>query len=347
MDIKDIKEEIEIYENKLNKARNKLRNYYEEKNKLRNTIKIIDQSITDKFALYHGDCIEILKGLPNNSIHYSIFSPPFSSLFTYSDSIRDLGNSSTDKEFQTHFSFLVPELYRILMDGRLISIHCMNIPTTITKEGFIGIKDFRGDLIRVFLSYGFIYHSEVCIWKDPLLQATRTKQLPLAHKQISKDSSRCAMGYPDYIITMRKPGDNSEPIAHGRGFEYYIGERDEPREAKNDDAAKNKYSHNVWQRYASPVWFDIRQTNTLNIQQAREKDDERHICPLQLDVIARCLELWTNKGDLVLSPFAGIGSEGYEAIQMERKFIGIELKKSYYDVALKNLRMVKRRRKLF
>jgi len=185
---------------------------------------------------------------------------------------------------------------------------------------------------------GFIYHSEVCIWTDPLVQATRTKNLTLAHKQISKDSSRCAQGLPDYIVTMRKPGVNPEPISHGRGFERYFGEKPEPNPAlKTDNARNNKYSHKVWQRYASPVWFDINQTDTLNVQMARDKEDERHICPLQLCTIARCLELWSNKGDIILSPFAGIGSEGYKAVLMERRFVGIELKKSYYDCAVKHL----------
>jgi hypothetical protein len=214
----------------------------------------------------------------------------------------------------------------------------MNLPATINHDGFIGMKDFRGDLIRLFESAGFIFHSEVAIWKDPLVQATRTKVLSLAHKQISKDSTRCGQGLPDYIVTMRKPGDNPEPVAHGRGFERYIGERDEPTAAKTNDARTNKYSHEVWQRYASPVWFDIRQTNTLNEKLARENKDERHMCPLQLDTIDRCLELWTNPGDLVYSPFAGIGSEGYGAVRMNRRFLGVELKESYFNEAVLNLR---------
>ena len=301
---------------------------------------VINQKISDNYAMYHGDCVEVIKGIPDNSIHYSIFSPPFASLFTYSDSDRDMGNCKSDQEFQEHFQFLVDELLRVIMPGRLVSIHCMNILATIGKDGYIGIKDFRGDIIRAFQKVGFIYHSEVCIWKDPLVQATRTKALALAHKQISKDSSRCAMGLPDYVVTMRKVGNNPEPIAHGRGFECYYGKKNEPLDKKTNNARDNKYSHKVWQRYASPVWFDINQTNTLNHNLAKEKNDERHICPLQLDTIARCLELWTNKGDTVLSPYAGIGSEGYQAIKMERNFIGIELKKSYYDIAVKNLNLI-------
>lgn len=190
-------------------------------------------------------------------------------------------------------------------------------------------------LIRLFEDAGFIYHSEVCIWKDPLIQATRTKTLTLAHKQISKDSAMCAQGYPDYIVTMRKPGKNPEPISHGRGFERYAGEMREPQMRKTDDAKTNKYSHHVWQRYASPVWFDIRQTYTLNT--IKSEDDEKHICPLQLDTIDRCLDLWSNPGDLILSPFAGIGSEGYQAIIQGRRFLGFELKSEYFHVAKANL----------
>lgn len=298
---------------------------------------VLNQHVTDRFALYNADCVEFTKSLPDNSLHYSIFSPPFANLFTYSDSERDMGNSKDDAEFAEHFGYLVDELFRAIMPGRLVSIHCMNMLATLTKDGYIGIKDFRGDLIRIFKRSGFIFHSEVCIWKDPLIQAVRTKTLSLAHKQISKDSSRCGMGLPDYIITMRKPGDNPERISHGRGFETYYGTRDEPTQPKTDDPRGNKYSHNVWQRYASPVWFDINQTNTLNVMQARDDKDEKHICPLQLDTIARCLELWSNPGDTVFSPFTGIGSEGYQALKMGRKFIGTELKVSYYNVALKNL----------
>lgn len=287
--------------------------------------------------LFNGDCVELYKTIPDDSIHYHIYSPPFASLFTYSNSDRDMGNCRGPGEFLNHFEFLAKDLYRTLMPGRLMSFHVMNLTATITSDGYIGIKDFRGDLIRLFEKFGFIFHSEVCIWKDPLVQATRTKVLTLAHKQISKDASRCAQGLPDYIVTMRKPGLNPEPVAKGRGFEQYIGEMDEPKERKSNSARTNKYSHMVWQRYASPVWFDVRQTRTLNEKLAREKNDERHMCPLSLDVIERCIELWTNEGDLISSPFTGIGSEGYSALNMGRRFIGSELKKSYFDVAVKNL----------
>lgn len=327
--------EITFYEQKFKEAKSKLYQYTIDNKKEK--VKVLDQVVTKNWSMYHGDCVEVMKGFPSGKIHYSIFSPPFSSLFVYSNSVRDMGNS-TDEEFIDHFRYFIPELYRVMMQGRLVSIHCSDIPAMKERDGYMGLKDFPGWLIREFEEVGFIYHSRCTIWKDPLIEAVRTKSLGLAHKQVVKDSSRCKNGGADYIITMRKPGDNPEPISRGRGFEYYIGEREEPRAKKVDDPAKNKYSHYVWQRYASPVWMDINQTNTLNIKQARDKDDERHICPLQLDVIARCLELWTNPDDIVLSPFAGIVSEGYESIRMKRKFIGIELKKSYFDVAVKNLR---------
>jgi superfamily II DNA or RNA helicase len=289
--------------------------------------------------LYRGDCVDMINHIENDSIHYSIFSPPFASLYTYTNSERDMGNCKNEAEFLSHLTFLIRHLFRVIMPGRLLSFHCMNLLATKTRDGFIGVKDFRGDLIRLFQDAGFIYHSEVCIWKDPLVQATRTKTLGLAHKQISKDSAMCGQGLPDYLVTMRKPGDNPEPIAHGRGFETYIGEKDAPNEGhKTDNHRTNKYSHKVWQRYASPVWMDIRQTETLQYRMAREHKDEKHICPLQLDVIRRGLELWSNEGDLILSPFAGIGSEGYCAIEMGRRFVGIELKESYFNQAVNNLK---------
>ena len=304
-------------------------------------MKVLNQHIGDNFALYHGDCCEVIRSLPEDKMHFSIFSPPFRSLFTYSDSDRDMGNCKNDGDFDEHFQFLIPELYRITMPGRLIAIHCMDLPASLTHDGYMGFKDFSGDLIRIMQRSGFIMHSpRITIWKDPLVQAVRTKQLQLAHKQICKDSAQCAVGIPDYIVVFRKPGKNPEPVSHGRGFERYVGEMEPPKAAKNDNAKKNKYSHEVWQRYASPVWFDITQTDTLNAAIAREEKDEKHLCPLQLQTIERCLELWTNPNDTVFSPFAGIGSEGYQSIKMGRRFVGIELKESYYRQAVKNLKLV-------
>lgn len=300
----------------------------------------------DGWTAILGDCVDELSKLPSASVHYSVFSPPFAALYTYSASDRDMGNSDGE-QFMRHFGFAVAELRRVIMPGRLVSFHCMNLPTSKERDGFIGIKDFRGDLIRLFESHGFIFHSEVVIWKDPLIAASRTHALGLAHKQIVKDAAMCRMGIPDYLVTMRVPGDNPEPVSQfrrdsegkelHRGFERYIGEDRDPIVGKGRSGRDNKYSHLVWQRYASPVWMDINPSDTLQRESAREEKDERHICPLQLQVIRRCIDLWTNPGDVVLSPFMGIASEGYVAIQEGREFIGIELKRSYFEQAWKNL----------
>ena len=276
---------------------------------------VLDQTIHDRYALWQGDCVEVSKGIPDDSIHYSIFSPPFASLYTYSSSDRDMGNSRDGEEFQFHFGYLIDELYRITMPGRLVSVHCMNLPAMKSRDGFIGIKDFRGDIIRQFIKGGFIFHSEVCIWKNPVTEMQRTKALGLLHKQIRKDSSMCRQGIPDYIVTFRKPGENPEMIPHDH----------------------ETFPVSVWQRYASPVWMDIRQSNTLQRKSARDEKDEKHICPLQLDVIERCIDLWTNPGDIVFDPFAGIGSVPYQAVLMGRRGVGIELKDSYFVQAKNNL----------
>jgi DNA modification methylase len=312
--------------------------------------KVLDQVVGSNFALYNGDCVEITRGLPDSSVHYSIFSPPFASLYTYSNSDRDMGNCRGDGEFFEHFRFLIKEMFRIIVPGRLVSFHCMNLPTSKTHHGYIGIRDFRGELIRAFESEGFIYHSEVCIWKDPVVAQQRTKALGLLHKQVVKDSAMSRQGIPDYLVTMRKPGENPEPISGE--FEEFIGEGlDISREAYEAHAEKLRQAGKqpwpfemwrsvfVWQKYASPVWMDINPSNTLQYRSAREEKDEKHICPLQLDVIARGVELWSNPGDVVFSPFAGIGSEGYQAIKMGRRFVGVELKESYYRTAIRNLQM--------
>jgi len=291
------------------------------------TYKTAEQE-SENYTIHLGDCVEVVKDIETGSIDYSIFSPPFASLYTYSNSDRDMGNCKDHAEFDEHFSYLVPELLRITKPGRLLSFHCMNIPTTKTRDGYIGIRDFRGGLIKRFQDAGFIYHSEVCIWKDPVVAMQRTKALGLLHKQMLKDSCMSRQGIPDYLITMRKPGDNPDPV--DGPFEYFCGDE---RTFKND----GKLSIDVWQRYASPVWMDIRPGNTLQKASARENEDERHICPLQLDVIERALQLWTNEGDTVFSPFAGIGSEGFVSLKLGRKFIGAELKESYYNQAVLNL----------
>jgi hypothetical protein len=318
--------------------------------------KIIEQLISgtahgpmdSQFAMYQGDCVEVLTGIPADSLHFSIFSPPFGSLYSYTDAVQDMSNVRTDAEFFAGMDFMVAQLARVLMPGRLVSFHCMNLPATLERDGYIGIKDFRGDLIRAFQKHGFIYHSEVVIWKDPLVAATRTHAIGLAHKQIATDSAMCRQGIPDYLVTMRKPGKNPQPVIQSyvdaagakrhRGFERYIGEDPEPKVSKGRNARENKYSHHVWQRYASPVWFDINPSDTLQKASARDDDDSRHICPLQLTVIRRAIELWSNPGDVVFSPFAGIGSEGYVALQEGRRFVGAELKDTYYRQACANLK---------
>jgi hypothetical protein len=267
------------------------------------------------FKMYLGDCVDRTTKLPDSSVGLSIFSPPFASLYTYSASERDMGNVKDYAEFGKHFAFLVKELYRITKAGRHVCFHCMNLPTSKSHMGYIGIRDFRGDLIRLFEKEGFIFHSEVCIWKDPVTAMQRTKALGLLWKQLKKDSSMSRMGIPDYVVTMRKPGENAEPIEHS------------PEEFPVDQ----------WQQWASPIWMDINPSDTLQFRSAREDKDERHICPLQLEVIRRCVVLWSNRGDTVFSPFAGIGSEGYVAIKNDRQFIGVELKESYYRQAVANL----------
>lgn len=275
---------------------------------------VLDQVVNNKYAIYNGDSCEVIKGIPDNSIHYTIFSPPFASLYTYSNSDRDMGNCKGEEEFAEHFHFLIDELYRVTMPGRLLSFHCMQLPLSKERDGVIGLRDFRGGLIRMFQQAGFIYHSEVTIWKNPVTAMQRTKALGLLHKQLKKDSCMSRQGIPDYLVTMRKPGDNPERVSHtNESFPVY-----------------------VWQHYASPVWMDIKESDTLQRKSAREEKDERHICPLQLEVIRRGIELWTNPGDIVLDPFTGIGSTEYVALRSGRRTIGCELKPSYYKQAVAN-----------
>lgn len=275
----------------------------------------IDQTITDKWAIYNGDCVEVLSGLPAHSVDYSIFSPPFASLYTYSNSPRDMGNVRNDEEFFEHFSHLVKALRCVMKPGHNVSFHCMLLPTSKERDGYIGLKDFRGDLIRAFQAEGFVYASEVCIWKDPVTSMQRTKALGLLHKTVRGNATMSRQGIPDYLVTMRAPGDVVDRVTH--------------------DAAQ--YPVDKWQKVASPVWMDIDPNDTLQFRSAREHDDERHICPLQLEVIRRGIDLWTNPGDVVLTPFCGIGSEVYTAVEMGRFGVGVELKRSYYEQAVRNL----------
>jgi DNA modification methylase len=268
----------------------------------------------DGFTVHLGDCVKWSRRMEDNSVDYSVFSPPFADLFVYSNSDHDMGNCKNDHEFVEQLKFLISELFRVLKPGRNVSFHCMNLPTTKMRQGFIGLRDFRGDLIRAFQDAGFIYHSEVCIWKDPVVAMQRTKALGLLHKTIRENSTMSRMGLPDYVVTMRKPGEIEERVTHGEDLPVHM-----------------------WQKYASPIWDDIDQGRTLNKMPARDENDEKHMCPLQLDVIERCIHLWTNKGDVVFSPFTGIGSEGYTAIKMGRKFVGTELKPQYFELACLNI----------
>jgi DNA modification methylase len=276
--------------------------------------RVVEKS--EKWTMAKNDCVEELRLMADESIDYSIFSPPFASLYTYSNSERDMGNCASHEEFYQHMRYLVPELFRVLKSGRLVSFHCMNLPKSKERDGVIGIWDFRGSLIRLFEEFGFVFHSEVCIWKDPVTAMQRTKAIGLLYKQLRKDSALSRQGIPDYLVTMRKPGLNLTPVTK----------------------THESFPVDLWQRYASPVWMDINPSDTLQKESAREQEDERHICPLQLQVIQRGIELWTNPGDVVFSPFAGIGSEGYVALQNDRRFYGVELKDSYYRQAVLNLK---------
>ncbi len=278
-------------------------------------LNVLNSQISDMAALYHGDSCEVLAGLPSESTHYAIYSPPFASLYTYSNSERDLGNCRDRTEFFEHYRFIAREIYRLLKPGRLLSFHCMNLPASKERDGYIGIHDFRGELIRAHQEDGMIFHSEVCIWKDPVTAMQRTKAIGLLYKQLRKDSTISRQGIPDYLVTMRKPGENPERVT------------------KTHDS----FPVGKWQNYASPVWMDINPSDTLQRESAREDNDERHICPLQLQVIERGIELWTNPGDVVLDPFGGIGSTPYTAVKMRRRAIAVELKESYYGQMCRNV----------
>jgi len=290
----------------------------------KNNVSVLDETHGETWSAYQADCVDFASQMPENSIDFSIYSPPFSGLYIYSDSVCDMGNTANDEEFARQYAFLIRELHRITRPGRLSAVHCKNLVNYKGRDGMAGLRDFRGDIIRLHTAAGWAYHSEVVIWKDPVIEMQRTKAHGLLWKQLRADSSFSRQGMPEYVLLFRKWADgeaeesNVSPVTH----------------------TKESFPVEQWQRWASPVWMDIRQTNVLNGQVAREGKDEKHICPLQLDVIERCLHLWTNEGDTVFSPFMGIGSEGYQSVKFRRKFIGTELKATYFAQAVEFLRRI-------
>lgn len=288
------------------------------------SIRCLNEKHGRTFAAYHGDCVDVVSQMPDNSIGFSVYSPPFGSLFVYSESAADMGNS-TDEEFARHYEFLIREKFRVTMPGRLTAVHCSDLPMTKWKDGAIGIKDFSGQIIRAHEAAGFILHGRRTIWKCPVVEMTRTKHVGLLYKQLQKDSAKSRGGMPDYLLTFLKPGENAEPISHT------------PQDFPLDQ----------WQEWASPVWMTVNQSNVLNVKMAREQNDERHLCPLQLDVIERALIMWSNANDIVLSPFMGIGSEGVSSLKLHRRFIGVELKESYWRQASRYLEAQDRQDDLF
>lgn len=301
---------------------------------------VLDQLITDKFAIYNGDCMEVMADLPDNSIHLSVYSPPFGGLYHYSSSERDLSNARNYDEFFTHYGYVVEELFRLTMPGRMTAVHCMDVPTG--NSGIDALTDFPGDIIRLHQKHGFEYIARYHIWKEPLAVRNRTMAKNLAHKTIVDDSSRCSVASADYLLVFRRKGENTVPIAHPVGLTEYAGAKPIPIELLSykgwtGNQIENKYSHFIWRNYASAFWDDIRLDNVLPFRPARGEDDEKHVHPLQLDVIHRCLQLWSNPGERVLTPFMGVGSEVFESVRQGRVGIGVELKASYYRQAIKNL----------
>lgn len=317
-------------------------------------IKCVDQVVTPEYAIYQGDSCEVIRAIPGDSIHFGIHSPPFEGMYKFSNFDRDMSNNEGGT-FWEHYAFLIADLLRVTMPGRLHAVHCMQLPTLKIRNGHIGMRDFRGEIVRAYEDAGWIFHSEVCVWKDPVVAQRRTKSIRLLHKQIEKDSTISGQGLADYMLMFRKPGDNPEAVSGL--FDAFVGTGlDISREAYDRHAAQTRaegrevwpfdkwVSILVWQRYASPVWMDIDQTRTLQYRGGRDEKDEQHISPLQLDVIERCIDLWTNPGDVVLTPFLGIGSEVYCAVKMGRRGVGCELKPSYFRQAVKNLQSLNEER---
>lgn len=301
---------------------------------------VLDQKVSDRYAIYNGDCLEVLPTLPDGSIHLSVYSPPFAGLYVYSSSDRDLSNCRNYQEFLTHYEFVVREIHRVTMPGRVTAVHCMDVPTGNT--GRDALVDFPGDIIRLHERFKLDYVARYCVWKEPFKVRNRTMMKSLAHKTVVDDSSKCSNASADYLLVFRKHGDNPVPIAHPLGLTEYAGERTMPAEALSyqgwtGNQILNKYSHWIWRQYASAFWDDIRLDHVLPFKEGTSGDDEKHVHPLQLDVIARCLTLWSNPGERVLTPFMGVGSEVHEAVRNNRFGVGVELKPSYYQQAIKNL----------
>jgi len=306
---------------------------------------ILDQQITRNYAIYNGDSMEVLPTLPNDSIHLSIYSPPFAGLYHYSSDDRDLSNCRNYDEFFRHYDFIVQEIARVTMPGRMTAVHCMDVPTGNT--GRDALTDFPGDIIRQHKKFGFEYVARYAVWKEPLAVRNRTMIKSLAHKTIVEDSSRCTVASADYLLVFRKKGQNPVPIVHPTGLLEYSGEREIPQELLQykgwtGKQTENRYSHWIWRQYASAFWDDIRIDRVLPFRAARTEDDEKHVHPLQLDVIDRCLTLWSNPGENVLTPFMGVGSEVYASVLNGRRAIGVELKSSYFHQALQNIQDAER-----
>lgn len=306
---------------------------------------VLQQAAGEHWTMLNGDCCEVLRDLPTASVDFCIHSPPFSSLYIYSDSENDMGNCESDEQFFEHYAFAIRELYRVTVPGRLCAVHCKDLPKYANVWGTTGLIDFPGMCIQEFEMAGWVFHSRVTIWKCPVTERERTNNNGLLHKTVKRDTSQVRQGMADYLIVFRKPPTegltSDKPIVREKGFRRYIGEHGMSNEGHPSPycrkTASSDPSIDIWRRYAEPVWWDINQTNVLNAKMARDDKDERHICPLQLDVIERSVEIWSDEGDVVLSPFAGVGSEGVGALRQGRKFIGIELKESYFQAACKFL----------
>lgn len=302
---------------------------------------VLDQVVTDKYAIYNGDCMEVMADLPAGSVHLSVYSPPFAGLYVYSSSERDLSNARDYDEFMEHYGYVVSELHRVTMPGRMTAVHCMDVPRSNTGKGDT-LRDFPGDIIRLHERLGWGYVARYHVWKEPLTVRNRTMTKGLAHKTIVDDSSRCSVASADYLLVFRRSGVNPVAIAHPVGLMDYAGERQVPHELLRyrgwaGNQIENRYSHWVWRQYASAFWDDVRLDRVLPFKAARDDEDEKHVHPLQLDVIDRALVLWSNPGETVLSPFLGVGSEVYAAVRAGRRGIGAELKPSYFRQAVKNM----------